>query len=212
MRTAVVLVRHELRLLVSLWLWVTRRTHGTGGGRAFGYARGQGAMTAGLVFVCVIESLCMSVLLRNWPRTHHVVLALDVYTVAFLVGLHAATVVRPHVLEPGSLRIRRGAHVDLRIPLEQVASARRELRMTHEQTDGELDLPVGSQTTVTLQLTEPVPHFTFFGRRHEVGTVRFHADDADGLVRAIRQAITQPITQPITQERTVPSPSPGLPG
>jgi hypothetical protein len=80
--------------------------------------------------------------------------------------------------------------------------------MTHEQTDGELDLPVGSQTTVTLQLTEPVPHFTFFGRRHEVGTVRFHADDADGLVRAIRQAITQSITQ----ERTVPSPSPGLPG
>lgn len=185
------LVRHELRLLASLWLWATRRTHGTADGSAvFGYARGQGAMMFGFAFVCVVESVGMSVLLRDWPTVHHVVLVLDVYTVVFVIGLHAASVVRPHVLDPdaGTLRIRRAVHVDVRIPLERIASVRRELRATHEPRDGELNLAVGAQTSVTVELAEPVTHVTFFGRRHEVRVVRCHADDAGGLVRAVGRA------------------------
>lgn len=190
MRIARLLVRHEARLLVSLVLWVARRTHGTRSGRAFGYARGQGAVMFGFGFVCLVETVAMSVLLRDWPTVHAVFLFLDVYGIVFVVALHASSVVRPHVLDPGdgSLRIRRYVHVDLRVPLERIASARRELRMTHERADGELDVEVGSQTTVTLELTEPVTHVTFLGRRREVRVVRFHADDADGLVRALGQA------------------------
>jgi hypothetical protein len=52
----------------------------------------------------------------------------------------------------------------------------------------ELDVEVGSETTVTLELTEPVTHVTFFGGRREVRVVRFHADDADELVRALGRA------------------------
>ncbi|AXE85495.1 hypothetical protein [Streptomyces sp. Go-475] len=190
MRVARLLVRHEVRVLVSLVLWVARRTHGTKSGRAFGYARGQGAMMAGFAFVCVVETVAMSVLLRDFPTAHAVLLFLDVYGVVVVVGLHAASVVRPHVLdlEGGSLRIRRYVHVDLRVPLERIASVRRELRLTHEPADGELDVEVGSRTSVTLELTEPVAHVTFFGRRREVRVVRFHADDADGLVRALGRA------------------------
>jgi hypothetical protein len=185
------LLLHELRLLASLWLWATRRTHGAAaGGDVFGYSRGQGAMMFGFAFVCVVESVGMSVLLRDWPTVHHVVLVLDVYTVVFVIGLHAASVVRPHVLDVagGTLRIRRAVHVDVRIPLERIASARRELRATHERADGELNLAVGAQTSVTVELTEPVTHVTFFGRRREVRVVRCHADDAGGLVRAVEQA------------------------
>ncbi|MET8780790.1 hypothetical protein AB0D09_00885 [Streptomyces sp. NPDC049097] len=188
MRTAYVLVRHELRLLVSLALWAARRTHGTRGGRAFGYARGQGPVMAGFAFVCVVETLTMSVLLRDWPLVHGVVLLLDVYTVVLVVGLYAASVVRPHVLDPGGLRIRHAAQVDLRIPLDRIAAVRRELRTVHERADGELNLPVGSQTTVTLELAEPVTHVTFFGRRRAVRVVRFHADDAGRVVRALARA------------------------
>jgi hypothetical protein len=90
MRIARALVRHELRLFASLSLWVTRRTHGTGDGRPFGYARGQGAMMWGLAFVCVVETAGMAVLLRGWPAVHAVVLVLDVYTVLMVVGMHAA--------------------------------------------------------------------------------------------------------------------------
>ncbi|MDK1343803.1 hypothetical protein QNO09_10880 [Streptomyces sp. 378] len=190
MRVGGLLVRHEVRLFASLALWVVRRTHGTGGGVAFGYARGQGAMMAGFAFVCLVETVALSVLLRDWPAVHAVFLFLDVYTIVFVVALHASSVVRPHVLdvERGSLRIRRYVHVDLPVPLERIGSVRRELRMTHEPADGELNVEVGSQTTVTLELTEPVTHVTFLGRRRAVRVVRFHADDADGLVRALGRA------------------------
>lgn len=186
MRIAAALVRHELRLLVSLALWAARRTHGTRGGRAFGYARGQGAMMFGFAFVCVIETVTMSVLLRDWPAVERAVLVLDAYGVVIVIGMHAASVVRPHVLyDDGCLRIRRAGHVDVRVPLERIGSVRRELRTTHERAEGELDVPVGARTSVSLDLTEPVTHVTFFGRRRTIRVLRFHADDATGLVRAL---------------------------
>lgn len=186
------LARHELRLMAGLGLWLVRRTHGTGGGRAFGYAGGQAAMMFGFAFVCGVETVAMSVLLSDWPAVHAVVLVLDVYTVVFVVALHAASVVRPHVLGPDELRVRRAVHVDLRIPLDRIASVRRELRTTPERAEGELDLAVGSQTTVTVELAEPVTHVTLLGRRHELRVVRFHADDSDGLVRALGARLAAP--------------------
>ncbi|GAA3851092.1 hypothetical protein GCM10023084_01690 [Streptomyces lacrimifluminis] len=200
--TACALLRHEVRLHMSLWLWVARRRHGTDGGQAFGYARGQGATMFAFAFVCVVETLAMFVLLRDWPIVHWVVLVLDVYTIEFVIGLHAASVVRPHVLNSRSLRVRYAAHVDLDIPLEEIATVRRELRTTHRRAEGELDLAIGSQTTVTLKLTEPVAHFTFLGRRRDIRLVRFHADDADTLVRSLRA---------VMRERTAPPPPPVRP-
>ncbi|CAL9553674.1 hypothetical protein [Streptomyces werraensis] len=182
------LVRHEARLMASLVLWLARRTHGTGGGTAFGYARGEAAMMFGFAFVCVVETVAMSVLLAGRPTLHAVVLFLDVYTVVLVVALYAASVVRPHVVTADGLRVRRAVHVDLRIPRERIASVRRELRMTHAEADGELNLAVGSRTTVTVELTEPVAHRSFLGRTRDVRVVRFHADDADGLVRVLTAA------------------------
>ncbi|GAX49767.1 hypothetical protein [Streptomyces olivochromogenes] len=200
MRIARALLRHELRLFASLLLWVTRRTHGTGDGRPFGYARGLGAMMGGLAFVCVVETVGMAVLLRGWPVVHAVVLVLDVYTVLMVVGMYAACVTRPHILDSTHLRVRDRAHVDLRIPLADIAVVRRELRTTHEAAEGELNLAVGAQTDVTIELAAPVPHFTFLGRERRIRLVRLHADDPDELARAL------------TRARNVPSPSPGRPG
>ncbi|WP_329339801.1 hypothetical protein OG866_31050 [Streptomyces sp. NBC_00663] len=192
MRTAFALVRHEVRLFVSLALWVARRTHRTGRGQDFPYARGEGPMMFGLAFVCVIESLTMAVLLRDHPVVHRAVLALDVYTVVLVVGVHAANVVRPHVLADDELRVRRAAHVDLRIPLHHIAAVRRELRTTHQRADGELDLAMGARTTVTLELARPVDHFTVLGRRRPVHLVRLHADEPGDLVSAITRARNAP--------------------
>ncbi|MFJ8631014.1 hypothetical protein [Streptomyces sp. NPDC093568] len=191
-RTALTLLRHELRLVTSIWMWAVRRRHGIGAGTGFGYARGQGTMMLGFGFVIVIESIMMSVLLRNYPAVQRMWFMMDMYTLLIVVGMHAASVVRPHVLDAGSLRVRRAAHVDLRIPLERIGQVRRELRTTHERADGELNLAIGAQTTVTLELTQPVSHFTFLGRRRDIRLVRFHADEAADLVQAIKQARTAP--------------------
>ncbi|UUU21602.1 hypothetical protein [Streptomyces sp. DSM 40750] len=205
-RIAHSLVRHELLLLVSLLHWIGRRPHGTGeGGRAYGYTRGQGAMMFGFGFVCVVETVTMSVLLRDFPLVHRAVLVLDLYTILIVAGLHAASVTRPHVLTDTTLRLRRFATVDVCVPLTSVASVRRELRTTHEKRDGELNMEVGSQTTITLELTEPVAYSTFFGRRRTVRLVRFHADESDQLVRRLREFTRD------RQERTGPSPLPARP-
>lgn len=204
-RIAYALIRHELLLLASLLRWIARCPHGVGDGRAFGYARGQGALMLGFGFVCVIETVTMSVLLRELPTVHHVFLVLDVYTVLIIAGLHAASVTRPHVLTGTALRLRRFVSVDLCVPLTAIASVRRELRTTHEKRDGELNLDIASQTTITLELSEPVEYLTFLGRRRAVRLVRFNADEADQLARAVRAV------QEFTPGRSEPSPSPDVP-
>ncbi|MZD06577.1 hypothetical protein GTW43_15945 [Streptomyces sp. SID5785] len=190
------LVGHELRILASFALWVTRRRHGVpAGARAFAYARGQAVMMYAFAFVCVVETFGMWALLRDYPTLHRVTMVLDVYTVVMVLGLHAASVTRPHVVTAQALHVRRGAHVDLRIPVERIASVRRENRFTHTPCDGELNLDVGAQTSITVELTEPVRHLTLLGRAREVGVVRLHAEDPDRLVRALdglRQGRTPP--------------------
>jgi hypothetical protein len=143
---------------------------------------------AGLAFVCVVETVGVAAMLRDWPTAHEVVLVLDVYTVLLVVGLHAACVVRPHVLTARALRVRYGVHVDLPIPLSAIRAVRRETRSVQEPAADALDLAVGSQTSVTLELAEPVTHMTFLGRRRDVRVVRLHADDPATLA----QALTRP--------------------
>ncbi|MEU9780485.1 hypothetical protein AB0H92_05810 [Streptomyces phaeochromogenes] len=201
LRTVRHLFAHEVRLLASIARWVARRPHGIGRGRAFSYGRGQGAMMFGFGFVSVLESVCMAVLLRNHPAVHRVVFALDVYTLLLIVGMHAASVTRPHVLddtgdeEDAFLRIRRAAHVDVRVPLAAISSVRRELVTTHEKRDGRLDLAIGAQTTITLELSSPVRQFTFLGRPKDVTVIRLHADEPEALVREIRTAL-EPTQRP----------------
>ncbi|MET9374857.1 hypothetical protein ABZX98_11995 [Streptomyces sp. NPDC002992] len=199
------LMGHELRLMASLAPWVARRRTGVRpGDQAFPHARDQAALMYGFAFVCLVETVGMSYLLADLPVAHAVVLVLDVYTVLFVLGLHAASVTRPHVLASDALRLRQAAHVDLRIPLDRIAAVRHELLFTHEKREGELDLAVGSQTSLTIELTEPVDAPRLLGAPRPVRTVRCHADDARAFVRALDQALTR--------ARTAPSPSPGPPG
>ncbi|TLQ46294.1 hypothetical protein [Streptomyces marianii] len=195
------LAGHELRLMWSLLLWAARRRSGVGpGDRVFGHARDQAALLFGFGFVCVVEAVGMAYLLSPWPVLHAVVLVLDVYTVLFVVGLHAASVTRPHTLSGDTLRLRQAAHVDVRIPLERIASASYELVFTHDKKEeGVLNLPVGAQTSLTLTLSDPVESVGLLGRTRQVHTVRCHADDARDLLRAV------------TRARTALAPPPGRP-
>ncbi|MEU3608366.1 hypothetical protein AB0E83_23410 [Streptomyces sp. NPDC035033] len=198
------LIGHELRLMTSLGRWAARRPHGTGGAEGvFPHARDQAALMYGFAFVCLVETVGMSWLLAGLPVVHAVVFVLDVYTVLFVLGLHAASVTRPHVLAGGHLRVRQAAHVDVPVPLDRIAAVRRENRFTHEKKDGELNLAVGSRTSVTLELDGPVDVVGLLGRIRPVTTVRLHADDPGALYEAVRDAVTR--------ARTAPSPVPGPP-
>ncbi|WP_329261662.1 hypothetical protein OG223_43840 [Streptomyces sp. NBC_01478] len=182
-------VAHEARILTSLVRWAARRPHGVGGADAvFPHARDQAAMMYGLTFVCVAETVALSFLLARWPVVHAVLLVVDVYTVLFVLGMHAAAVTRPHVLAGGVLRVRQAAHVDLHVPVARIAAVRRETRYTHEKKDGELNLPVGSQTSLTLELAEPVDAPTFLGTPRLVRVIRLHADDPKTFYDSVTRA------------------------
>lgn len=192
------LVVHEVRALHSLGLWVLRRRHQVpDDARAVAYTGPQTAMVYGLLFVSVSETTLLALVIP-WPLVHAVLLVVDVYGVVLLLALHAGCVVRPHVVGPdGSLRLRYGALFDLRVPATAIATARVERRYPHGglvrlSADGVLDLAVGSQTTVTVELTEPVEFVRPLGARGFARTLRFHADDPRDTVAALTQAHTDP--------------------
>ncbi|MEV7723950.1 hypothetical protein AB0P15_04340 [Streptomyces sp. NPDC087917] len=187
------LLLHEVRAAGSLGRWVLRRRHGVRPGDLAGaYTGPQTAMMYGLLFVSVIETVALALLIP-WPAVHRVVLVLDVYGVLLVLALHAACVTRPHVVRPdGTLRIRYGALFDLTVPPEAVASVRvdrryPEGRLVTLSEDGVLDLIVGSQTTVTVELKRPLEFRRPLGARASARTIRFHADDPGALVGAVRQ-------------------------
>jgi hypothetical protein len=200
------LVAHEVRALHSLGLWVLRRRHAVPeGALAVPYTGPQTAMMYGLVFVSLVETVMLA-LLVPWPVVHRVLLVLDVHGVVLVLALHAACVTRPHVVDAdGALRLRYGGLFDLRVPAGAVAGARVERRFpeggpVRASADGVLDLVVGGQTTVTVELVGPVPFVRPLGKRGWARTVRFHADDPGAAVAAL------------TRGRTAPSPHPGPPG
>ncbi|MFI5642109.1 hypothetical protein ACIA8H_32485 [Streptomyces goshikiensis] len=187
------LVRHELRALASLGRWVRRGTHGVRpGDLAAAYTGPQTAMMYGLLFVAVIETVGLAFLIP-WPAVHRAILVLDLYGVVLVLALHAACVTRPHVVRPdGSLRIRYGALFDLAVPPDAVASVRvdrryPEGRLITLSEDGVLDLIVGSQTSVTLELNRPLSFTRPLGATEEAHTIRFHADDPRALVSALHR-------------------------
>ncbi|OPF71301.1 hypothetical protein VT50_0234065 [Streptomyces antioxidans] len=190
------LLRHEARALHSLGMWALRRRHQIPeGALAVAYTGPQTAMLYGMVFVSVIETVALA-LLVPWPVVHAITLVVDVYGVVLVLALHAACVVRPHVVgSDGSLRIRYGALFDLRVPAAAIAAARvdrryPDARLVRLGPDGVLDLAVGGQTTVTVELTEPVTFVRPLGRRGVARTLRFHADDPREAVAVLTRART----------------------
>ncbi|MFG3404545.1 hypothetical protein [Streptomyces sp. NPDC048142] len=204
------LVTHEFRALHSLGLWVVRRRHRIPeGALPVPYTGPQTGVMYTFAFVCVLETVVLALVIP-WPLVHAILLVVDVYGVVVVFAMHAACVTRPHlVAADGSLRLRYGALFDLRVPAALIATARVERRFpgggpVRVDEDGTLDLAVGSQTTVTVELTEPVGFVRPLGRRGSARTLRFNADDPRAAVAAL-------VTPSLTPERTAPNPSPGLP-
>ncbi|MEU7553766.1 hypothetical protein AB0B01_15710 [Streptomyces sp. NPDC044571] len=193
------LLAHEGRWMRSLGLWAARRRHGVGpADTALGYARAQAPTSYGLVFVFAVETVGVSFMLAAYPVAHLVMLVLDLYTVCLVLGLHAAAVTRPHVLGPGGLRVRRGAGLDLWIPAERIESVRYDLRFPDgkKTEDGVLEVAVASQTSLTIELSQPVTAVSLLGRRTEVHTVRCHADDPKAAVTAIKRRLRSGLSWP----------------
>lgn len=187
------LIAHEITLSTSFLRWVTRRgPHGVRGGELpVPYAPGQTATMYGLLFVCIVETVALAYLIP-WPVVHAATLVLDIWGCYFLIALHASCVVRPHVIgADGSLRLRYGVLLDIRIPADRIASVHLDRRFPNGKLaaadeSGVADVAVAGLTTVTVELTEPVRYVRVLGKPAEAGAFRFYADDPVSAVAALR--------------------------
>ncbi len=187
------LMIHEFRLYTSiLRLLAGRWRHGVREGEiAVRYASGGAGLLLTLVYLSVVETVVLAFLIP-WPLVREIALALDIWGVLFLCGLFASFVVRPHVIGvDGSLRLRSGALLDIRIPGQDIAAARVERRTARGKKgtvddDGCADLSQGGQTTVTVELARPVTFTRPLGKQAGARVFRFYAADPAASVAALR--------------------------
>jgi hypothetical protein len=185
----------DMQGMVSLVLWMARRRHGVPlGATAISYSGAQTAMMVAFLVAMTIELVVVEVLLRviGTPAgVRTVILVADGYTILIVLAAIAAGVTRPHVISAEEVRIRYGAFFDLRVPRSHIAVVRR-IRNFNERgmvkvDEDRLSVAVSSQTNVILELTEPVTAVRPLGRRCEIRTIRFFADDPASAVHALQR-------------------------
>lgn len=205
------LVRHEFVLWACLLRWVTRRgPHGVGAGdTAVAYSGGQAAVMLGFLFASIVETVALALIIP-WPLVHMIALIIGLWGVWFVLALHASCVVRPHVIEAdGSLRLRYGALIDIRVPEEMVANVRRERHrpagsLLEFRDDASAELIIAGETSLTVELVEPIAIVRPMGRVERARTLRFYAEDARAAMAAIAAAgepRTEPDTGPAVADR-----------
>jgi hypothetical protein len=186
------LMAHEVSLFTSMVRWLTFRRHGVRAGDiAVSYASGGAAILWVFAYVSAIETVVLAFIIP-WPLVRESTLVLDIWSVYFIIALYASFVVRPHVVgSDGSLRLRYGALLDIRIPARDIAAVRVERRSARGKlaavdANGCAELSQGGQTTVTVQLTQSVAFTRPLGKPACARTFRYYAADPAAAVAAIR--------------------------
>lgn len=189
---------HEVLLFTSFLRWAFRRgAHGVAqGDLAVRYAAGQAFIIISFLMASIVETIALA-LLVPWPVVRAIVLVIDLWGVYFVIALQASCIVRPHVVRAdGSLLLRYGALTEIAVPAERIARAWREDRFDRGgpvkvRADGSVDMGMGGQTMVTVELTEPVRFVRPLGEQGEARVLRFYADDPAAAVAALRSVTSR---------------------
>jgi hypothetical protein len=189
-------IRRELDLVTAVVRWAMRRPQGLPEGappqrddgrngelayRLIPYGRDQVALV--WLFICITAvEIAVVEFLVPWPALRLVLLLVGVYGMLVMAGFVAINRTRPHVLTAQHIRLRCGSLADVRIPLDGIASVRRDLRGAGYGpviTGDVLTLGVGGRTQVTITLT---------------ASTDVDAGVTNGVVRAVRIAADDPRT------------------
>ncbi|MEU4163272.1 hypothetical protein [Actinoplanes sp. NPDC026670] len=185
-------VVYELRLWAALFRWILRRPVPVEpGATRFGYIGAVRMILIAFIVVSAIEIPILELMIP-WEPVANVLLFAGVYGLIWMFGLYASIVVHPHLVGPSGLRIRNSLTLDVAIGWDRIAAieVRRRSMPPGGQTqleDGVLALGMASQTSIDVRLTEPLVLPVRKAKGQPAGTVRFHADDPEGLVEAARE-------------------------
>ncbi len=113
-------------MIAAFLRWLFRRYQPNGSGW-FAYHAGKKIAVFTFLGLCALEGFGTHLVLllifgsRWWVWT---IFALDVYTLIWILGLYAAMVVRPHLIEADVLRLRHGHQAELVVDRAAVRGAR----------------------------------------------------------------------------------------
>jgi hypothetical protein len=200
------LVRYELRLWQSLYVWTFRRPVARAGAETFGYSSPVTPVLAAFIGLSALE-IPVAHLLLPWEQIRRVFLAFGAYGLFWMIGLLASLRVRPHVVDDTGLRVRYAITVDSTIPWDAVADVRARRRSFASGRSGKphvepgaagsaLHLPVMGTTTVDVTLRRPTAVRLPKDQAEAIAELHFYADDPGSLVASARARIVTPIRTP----------------
>lgn len=196
------IVRAEVTLSRSLWLWARHRVDGQGlGVHPVGSARGALGVPLAFGVLTIVEAVTIHLLLPwAWLRT--VILLASVYSLILLLGFVATRVTHPHLLTGSQLILRHGGHTVAtldRHAISRVSRIRRYEPTTATEADGHLHLPQPDGTNIDLHLTAAVTaHLPGLlarqRRRAAITAAHLHLDDPDAFLDLVNTAPCDPST------------------
>lgn len=181
-------IRFELNLWRSLYLWARRRVRGQGpGDQPIPYAAAISTMMWAFTVVNCVEIVALHIIIP-WETVRLLADLAGIYTLLWIIGLLAAMKVHPHLVTASGLRVRYAASIDFTLPWEAIARAGTRIRSVEGirtmRFDGDaVSIAISSQTNVDLALHEPV-----MVQGRPVTEVRLFADDPKALLTAIDSA------------------------
>lgn len=197
-RAAARFALHEPRLFISLFRWTFRRVKRADG--VFAYHRRSllRAIMPVVIVTSPVELLVVHLLaqaLSPWGWLKWALLALGVYAILWLFGLHASLVALPHRLEERGLRLRQGVFAEVFIPYAEIEDAVGTQRKAPNSGDGlsyvagedALYLATGGKTDVGLRLRVPRSMRGFLKETEPASLIHLAVDEPDRFVRELRQ-------------------------
>ena len=161
---------------------------------AFSYS-GPAALLFGVFIGLSALEIPILHLILPWPTARAISLIVGAYGLFWMFGLLATLRTHPHLVGPSGLRIRNSTTVDVAVgwdDVEAVRVRRRSLppggqtQVDQNGTERVLSLGVGSQTSVDVLLSRPLTVGVKKTGGAPLTQIRFHADDPEALVEAVR--------------------------
>ena len=196
------LVRLEIGIWRSLFLWVTRRVPGRGPGvRAFPYAKEVSPLLGVFIFLSALE-IPVAHLLIPWELVKLALLIVGVWGLLWMIGFLAGMRVFQHLLDDATLRVRHGPQFDAALRWEDIETIRAVRGSVPTNSLVHLDegergtiasVAVLKQTRVAVRLRRPIVLALPAGPT-PIAELRFYVDRPQDLVAAARVRLAERAT------------------
>lgn len=164
------------------------------GAVAVSYHRPVRAILIVFIVLSAVEIPIIDLIVHPWPFVRIPLLVLGIWGLAFMLGLLASYITRPHAVGPEGIRIRQGSEIDIALSWDDVLSVARRTELRHKgpkYTPGRTDdawvlhLPMQDETNLVVELERPV-EITMPQGAVRVDEIRFWGDDPLAFLSATR--------------------------